>query len=431
MSKLAENASNLIDRLYPICRSITGPGVRETLSILREIIPIDLHEVPSGTKAFDWVIPNEWAIRDAYVKNMSGERIIDFQEHNLHLVNYSIPFEGTLTIEELKPHLFSLPDKPDSIPYCTSYYEEQWGFCLTDNKLRKLLAGEYGSTFEVKIDSTLAPGSLTYGDLIIPGRNKTEILLWCYVCHPSMANHELSGPVMTTYLAKNILERNGDHHHTYRFVFAPETIGAIVYASKHLERLQEYVIAGYVVACVGLNKEFSYLKSRFGNTLADRTVLHALEYSDVEYRVLVFLSRGSDERQFNAPGIDLPVGSLTRTRYTDFPEYHNSSDNLEFIDFEGIETSYEMYLKCIDILENNTCYRATRLGEPQLVRYGLRTSLAGKKALPKNEMQISNVLAYSDGATDLIQIAEHLGCAMWELVPVVGQLTEVGLLEES
>ena len=431
MSQFTTQAFDLIKRLYPICRSITGPGLRETLAILSEVIPLEVHEVPSGTRAFDWVVPDEWTIRDAYVKNEAGDRIIDFRNHNLHIVNYSIPFEGTLSIDELKPHLFSLPDKPDCIPYCTSYYEKQWGFCLADRKLKQLLAGEYGRKFKVKIDSTLEPGSLTYAELIIPGRSDTEVFFWSYVCHPSMANHELSGPTMTTYLAKNILERKGDHHHTYRFVFAPETIGAIVYASRNLEQLQRNVIAGYVVTCVGLDREFSYLKTRMGNSLPDRVALHALEYSNVEYRTFDFLSRGSDERQFNAPGIDLPVGSLMRTRYSDFPEYHNSSDNLDFLDIAGVKSSYEMYLQCIDILESNRTYQATKLGEPQLGRYGLRSSLTGKEDLSTYERRISNVLAYSDGNSDLIHIAEHLGCPMWELISTIEQLVKSGLLEES
>ena len=309
MDNISSEMYSLMERLFPICRSITGDGVRETLSILKEYIPIEIKEIPSGTKVFDWEIPDEWNIKDAYVKNMDGSRVIDFKRSNLHVVNYSIPFEGELTLDELAKHLYMLPDQPDLIPYVTSYYEKRWGFCLSQNQYDAL----EDTIYKVKIDATLQPGRLTYADIVIPGESEKEILLSTYVCHPSMANNELSGPVLTTFLTKQLLARKKKPFYTYRIIFIPETIGSITYLSLHLDHLKRNVVAGYVVTCVGGPDQFSYLQTRAENTLVDRVTLHALMHTEDDYNVYNFLERGSDERQYNAPGIDLPVGSLIKS----------------------------------------------------------------------------------------------------------------------
>ena len=414
----------LIKRLFPICRSITGDGVRETLNILKEYIPIDIKEVPSGTKVFDWEIPDEWNIKDAYVKDEDGNRIIDFKQSNLHVVNYSIPFEGELTLDELKDHFYTLPDQPDLIPYVTSYYEKRWGFCISQKQYESLK----DMTYEVKIDSTLEAGSLTYADLVIPGKSKKEILISTYICHPSMANNELSGPVVTTYMAKNVLDKKEKPYYTYRFVFVPETIGAITYLKKYLKHLQKNVIAGYVVTCVGDPGIFSYLKTRTEDTLVDRITLHVLENTEDDFNVYNFLARGSDERQYNAPGIDLPVGSLMRSKYHEYPEYHTSADNLDFVTDEALKQTLDKYICCLDVIDNNHIYKTTILCEPHLSKYNLYETI-GKKGVDSNLFW--NLIAYCDGKNDLLEIAKKIDCTIWELYPVIESLINKGLIIKS
>ena len=280
MSELDKQMYKLIKRLFPICRSITGNGVRKTLSIIQEEIPIDQKEIASGTKVFDWTVPDEWNIKDAYVKDEKGNRIIDFKKSDLHIVGYSIPFRGKLSLKELKEHLYTLPEQPELIPYITSYYKKIWGFCLAHNVYKKLKKGIY----EVNIDSTLQPGSLTYGELIIKGKTDEEILISTYICHPSLANNELSGPVISTYLAKYLLNRNEKARYTYRIIFIPETIGSISYLSLHKDHLKKNVVGGYVVTCIGDPGPFSYLQTRQENTLIDRVTIHALKNSEKEYK---------------------------------------------------------------------------------------------------------------------------------------------------
>lgn len=414
---------DLATSLFSICRSLTGRGVRETLSIIKKSIPLEICEVPSGTKAFDWEVPLEWNINDAYIKDESGRRVVDFKESNLHVVGYSVPFEGRLTRKELEKHLYSLPDQPDLIPYITSYYSRRWGFCLTHRQRQSLRDAFY----DVCIDATLEPGSLTYGDLLIRGSSDKEILISTYVCHPSMANNELSGPVLATFLAKHLLEA-GNLRYSYRFVFVPETLGSIVYLSRHLEELKERVIAGYVITCAGDNAPFSYLYSRSGQELVDRITLHVLDKSGVEYKTYDFLERGSDERQYCSPGIDLPVGSLMRSKYGEYPEYHTSGDDLSFISTEGLASTFDMYCRCIYALEHNAVYRQTVLCEPQLGKRGLYPLLSTKES-GRMVRTMMNLLAFCDGNKDLVGIAERIGVPIWEVGKIVENLLKHDLLE--
>jgi aminopeptidase-like protein len=414
----------LLKRLFPINRSLTGDGVRETLSILQEYIPIKTHELPSGSQVFDWTVPDEWNIKDAYIKDEKGNRIVDFNATNLHVVGYSEPFEGTLSLDELKPHIYTLPEQPDIIPYVTSYYKRRWGFCMSHNQFLELKEQNY----HVKIDSTLEPGSLTYADLIIKGKSEEEILLSTYVCHPSMANNELSGPLVTTYLAKYLLENQQNLDYSYRIVFIPETIGAIVYLAMNKDEMISKVKAGYVITSCGDPGPFSYLKTRWGNTMTDRISLHVLENTEkIETEIYDFIISSSDERQYNAPGIDLEVGSLMRSKYGTYPEYHTSADNLDFVTGEALEDTVNMYIKCLTAFEKNNVYQATILGEPQLGKRGLYPSLSRKEDYHKLK-RMKNLISYCDGKTDLLTIAEIIQSPIWDLYPIVDLLEEHNII---
>jgi len=412
--------------LFPICRSLTGEGVRETLAILKRELPLlSLHEVPSGTICFDWTVPDEWNIRDAFVIDPDGRKIIDFKDSNLHVVGYSEPVNKLVNLDELQKHLYSLPEIPEAIPYVTSYYARRWGFCLADSQRRSLRPGDY----HVVIDSTLAPGSLTYGELIIPGESKSEILLSTYICHPSMANNELSGPVVTCFLAKWLLSLKR-RRHTFRVIFIPETIGSILYISRHLDELKRNVVGGFNITTAGDERCYSYLPSRKGNTLSDRIALHVLKHEAGEFVRYSFLQRGSDERQYCSPGVDLPICSIMRSKYGTYPEYHSSLDNLQFISAEGLEGSYRCLRHSISCFENNEVLRTCITCEPQMGRRGLYPTLGTRENHGKVS-RMMNLLAYADGTRDLLDVCEIIGCPMWEMFDTVETLKQNGLLRPA
>jgi aminopeptidase-like protein len=410
--------------LFPICRSLTGDGVRQTLRYLGNIIPaLTVHEVPSGTPAFDWTIPHEWNVAAAYIEDETGNRVVDFASHNLHLVGYSEPVDRWLTLEELQPHLHSIPEQPDAIPYVTSYYTRRWGFCIAHRDRKALKAGRYHAV----VDATLVPGSLSYGEVILPGEESREVLLSTYICHPSMANNELSGPVVTAATAR-WLSALPDRRFTYRIIFVPETIGALVYLSRNLDVMKRATIAGYVVTCVGDDRAYSFLRSRHGDTLADRVVKAVMRSHSPDHVEYSYLDRGSDERQYCSPGIDLPVASIMRTRYNSYPEYHTSLDDLTLVTPTGLGGGFEVLRKCIELIEANRTYRSTTLGEPQLGRRGLYPTLSTRGS-GFSVRSMMNLLAYADGRRDLVAIAEHAGIPPNEAVSIAGRLKEAGLLE--
>ncbi len=409
--------------LFPICRSITGNGVRKTLEIIKQHLPnLQIHEVRTGTKCFDWTVPKEWNISDAYIESLDGKKIIDFKKNNLHVMSYSTPVDEIIGLNELKKHLYTLKNNPEVIPYVTSYYEEKWGFCLSQHSLELMKDEKY----RVRIDSTLSDGYLTYAELIIPGKSKKEIFLSTYMCHPSLANNELSGPVLATFLAKYILKM--DRTFTYRIIFVPETIGAIVYLSKHLEYLKENVYSGFQLTCVGDNRTYSYLPTIKGNTITDKVIKHVLKHKTESHQVYLFSDRGSDERQYCSPGVNLPVASLMRSKYGEYPEYHTSLDSLEVISAEGLQGAFDVHVECIYLLEQNARYKATCIGEPQLGKRGLRSNTGGG-SLSIYFRVISDILAYADGEIDLIDMGEMLNLYARDLVPIIDTLLQEKLLE--
>lgn len=422
---IAKNIYTLCKELFPINRSLTGDGVRETLSILKRELPdLQILEVPTGTACFDWTIPKEWNCKEAYIIDPDGNKICDFSQNNLHLLGYSTAIDATFSLEELKKYLYSLPQLPQAIPYMTSYYKERWGFCITHQEKEKLKEGQY----HVYINSTLENGSLTYGELLIKGSSKEEIFFSTYLCHPSMANNELSGPTVSTYLAKYI-QSLANRKYSYRIIFIPETIGSIMYLSKHLTTMKKNIVAGFNLTCVGDNHAYSYLPSRAGNTLADKVALHVLNHSELSFTSYTFLDRGSDERQYCSPGVDLPLCSVMRSKFMEYPQYHTSLDNLDYISEEGLEGAYNIYVKIIDALEKNHRYLATTLCEPQLGKRGLYPTLSQGTQTRDLVRDMMNFLTYCDGKHDLIDIANIIHVPVWKLYEIIDNFLEHQLIK--
>src|ERR1700730_467858 len=401
--KVGRDMYQLVTSLYPICRSITGDGVRETLRRIGQHIPLSVHEVASGTPVFDWTVPKEWNIRDAYIKDPSGKRVVDFKRSNLHVVNYSVPVHRTMPLEELKPHLHTLPEHPDWIPYRTSYYKETWGFCLSHRQCAELIAGEY----EVCVDSSLEDGYLTYGECCLPGETSEEVLFSSHVCHPSLCNDNLSGVSLAVFLAKYLQSRS--NRYSYRFLFAPATIGSITWLARN-ERQTGRIKHGLILACAGDPGKMTYKKSRRDDAEVDRAVAHVLKHSGGDHQITEFSPWGYDERPFCSPGFNLPIGCLMRTPNGCFPEYHSSADNLEFVRPEHLEDSYRKCLSIVDVLENNRAYlNQNPKCEPRLGKRGLYGGLDGKAQVERHELALLWVLNFSDGDHALLEIAEKSG----------------------
>lgn len=418
-----EEMHRFIAEAYPICRSLTGDGVRRTLAMIRERIPLEVHEVPSSTPVFDWTVPREWNIRDAWIKDPTGRKVVDFQACNLHVLNYSVPVHERLSLDELKQHLFTLPDKPDLIPYRTSYYKEAWGFCLSHRAMLALPDGEY----EVFIDSTLQDGSLTYGECFLPGESGREVLFSTHVCHPSLCNDNLSGIAVMTWLARELADR--PRRYSYRFLFIPGTIGSITWLARNEERTDR-IVHGLVAANLGMGA-FHYKKSRQGDAEIDRAVLHVLKTSGEGFGVEDFVPFGYDERQYCSPGFDLAVGSLTRTPWGGYPEYHTSADNLDLVRPEPLAGSLATYLRVVEILEGNRRYlNLNPKCEPQLGRRGLYRMIGGDDAGRSRELALLWVLNLSDGRHGLLDVAERSGMAFEAVRAAADALLEAELLRE-
>jgi aminopeptidase-like protein len=422
---------SLAKKLFPICRSITGDGNRKTLKILKKEVPeIKIKEVKSGTKVFDWKVPNEWNVIDAYIK-AKKKKIIDFKKNNLHLVGYSIPFKGWLSKENLLKKIYTLPNQKNAIPYVTSYYKKNWGFCVAYDDLQKKFKSK---KYFVNINTSLEKGYLTYAECVIKGKVKKEIFISCNICHPSMANNELSGMIVAINFIKWLKKRKKNFY-TYRIIFIPETIGSITYLSKNFKHLKKNILAGLVLTCMGDNKNYSYIESRQKNSLTDRVINNYLKYEIKKYKKYSYLERGSDERQYCSPGIDLPVCCIMRSKFNTYKEYHTSLDNLNFISQDGLESSLEYVKNLCLIIENNSIYSATYKCEPNLGSRGLYPLLSSKKNSPlsnstqSNFINYLNFLSYADGKNDLISIADKLEISALKLIDVAKVLLDQKLIK--
>jgi len=413
-----------VQDLFPVCRSISGAGLRETLLYLNKIIPnLNIISVPSGKKVFDWVVPEEWNIRDAWIKDENGNTVIDFKNNNLHIVGYSIPFSGIISHEDLQLHLHSLAEQPDAIPYVTSYYERRWGFCLSHNDRVKLNSSNY----QVHIDSDHKLGEFNYGEVFIPGLTKEEVFISTYICHPSMANNELSGPAVTAAITRWILSLKNNYY-SYRVIFIPETIGSLIYLSEHLDLLKKNVKAGFNLTCIGDNNCYSYLPSKNGATLSDKVALNVLQNTSSDFKKYTWLERGSDERQYCSPGVDLPIASIMRSKYHEYPEYHTSLDDMSFVSKEGFESSFILMQRVIQALENNFFPKVKMLGEPFMTKRKVYPTLSAIKRGQEVE-DIMNLLTYSDGNNDLIDISNIINIPTWDLIDLINQLSDLNLIE--
>ena len=421
-SDIGNTAYNLVKELYPICRSITGDGVRRTLDILKHHIPLQVNEIETGRDVFDWTIPKEWNIRDAWIKNESGKKIVDFQHSNLHVLNYSLPVHKEVSLQELKEHLFTIPEHPEWIPYRTSYYNETWGFCIPHNLFEQLSDEKY----EVFIDSTLAEGQLTYGEYYIKGETPDEVLISCHICHPSLCNDNLAGIAMSVLLARHLSRK--PRRYSYRFVYIPGTIGSITWLSMN-ETKVDHIKHGLVVACVGDGGAFHYKKSRRADAEIDQAVQNVLKHSGQSYQVIDFFPFGYDERQYCSPGFNLPVGCLMRTPHGEYPEYHTSADNLDFVKPQYIEESFDMYRSVIRCLEENRTYlNQLPKCEPQLGRRGLYSAIGGDANSRTLQLAILWVLNLSDGDHSLLDISVQSGMDFRMIARVTDILLSKGLL---
>lgn len=415
---------DFIAELYPICRSITGQGVRETLQMIQERIALDIHEVPSGTRVFDWTVPLEWNVSDAYIKNAAGVRVVDFKANNLHVMSYSSPVKKSMKLEELNHHLFSLPDYPDWIPYRTSYYQENWGFCVSHKNREMLKNGEY----EVVIDSTLRPGSLTYGESYLAGERADEVLVSCHICHPSLCNDNLSGIAIAVWLAQVMAARQ--RRYSYRFLFIPGTIGSITWLARN-EEIVSRIKHGLVLTGVGDAGNVTYKRSRRGHAEIDRAMTQVLKDSGDPHTIIDFFPYGYDERQYCSPGFDLAVGCFMRTPHGEYPEYHSSADNLDFVKADSLARSFSRCLETFELLEQNRAYlNQNPKCEPQLGRRGLYRAVAGQQEKQSKELALLWVLNASDGCHTLLDIAERAELPFRRIQAAAEALVEVGLLKE-
>lgn len=423
MTGTGEEMYALVERMYPLCRSITGDGVRATLDIVGEYIPLQRHEVPTGTQVLDWTVPQEWNIRDAYVADATGRRVVDFAASSLHVLGYSVPVERTMPLSELRAHLHTLPDQPKWVPYRTSYYRPDWGFCLAQETLDALPDGDY----EVRIDSTLADGHLSYAEHVVPGQVSDEVIVSSHVCHPSLANDNLAGIAVATFLARALAE--GTPYYTYRFLFAPGTIGAITWLARNAERV-ERVRHGLVLACAGDSGQLTYKRSRRGDAGIDRVMRHVLEASGRPHRVTGFTPYGYDERQFCSPGFDLGVGSLSRTPYAGYPEYHTSADDLGFVSPEAMADTLAVCREAFAVLDRDRAYvNLSPHGEPQLGRRGLYDALGGRSDAKEAQMAMLWVLSLSDGEHGLLDVAERSGLPFETVAAAADALHGAGLIK--
>jgi aminopeptidase-like protein len=424
MAETADELTRLVTELFPICRSITGDGVRATLALLQREIPIEVTEIASGTPVLDWTVPPEWNITDAYVRNVAGERVIDFRANNLHVVSYSIPVRARMTLDELRPHLHALPDRPDAVPYRTTYYHQTWGFCVSQRVLDTLPDGEY----DVCIDSTLAPGSLTFGELAVPGESEAEIVVSAHVCHPSLADDNLSGIAVATLLARRMLDGHPPRH-TVRFLFAPGTIGTIAWLATNEEH-RTRIVHGLTLTCLGDEHPFTYKRTVAGDAPIDRAAALVLAGAAPDHRLVDFTPYGYDERQYNSPGFRLPVGSLMRGRHGQFAEYHTSLDNLDFVSGTQMAEALDVVAAIVDVVDGNRVMRnLAPYGEPQLGARGLYGALGGT-TIPDGQLAMLWVLNLSDGAHTLLDIAERAGLSFDTVATAAELLEQHRLLEE-
>ncbi len=414
MSKEGKIIYNWAKAIFNYNRSITGKETLKTLKFIQNKIPkLNIKRFKSGKKVFDWTIPHEWNVKEAYIEDFKGKRVIDFKNNNLHLMSYSIPVNKNIRLRDLKKKLYTEKKLPNAIPYRYSYYKKDWGFCVEYNKLKKFKDGNY----KVFINSSLKKGYLNYGELLIKGKTSKEILFSTYICHPSMGNNEVSGPVLLIALSKYLL-RKKNLYYSYRIIFIPETIGSIAYIHKNIKILKKNVVAGYVLSCVGDNNNFSYLETKQKNSLSDKIAKHAFKLIKLNFKNYSYLHRGSDERQYNSPGVDLKIGSIMRSKYGTYKEYHTSLDNLKFISPKGFQGSFNIYKQVIDLLELNRTYKTNKICEPFFTKYHLRDNTNGSN-FSKISRDMSNICAYLDGKIDLIDLSIFLNLEINEVNNIV------------